>query len=133
MILEKDESLAALGAARPLDRVAIEGELLAHGERRTDAVNLLGIAEARRHEQAAVGRPVEKGGTTRLLITGEARRERRVGRRDAIEDQVAALTVLQDPRWRDERGRLRNGRRDGRRDRRRAVRRRFRRGRSLWS
>jgi len=66
-------------------------------------VHLLGVAEARRHEQAPIREPVEEGRAARLLIAREARRERGVGRGDAVEDQVATLTVLRDGRLRDER------------------------------
>src|SRR6185503_15338711 len=75
------------------DGVVKERELLAVAHRGCDSMHLFRIAETGRHEHAAVGQPVEKGRSPRLLVALEPRRQRGVTRRDAFEYQTAALLV----------------------------------------
>ncbi len=90
---QEDEAFRAcdLRCMRFADRIAVKGELLAHGERRGHAMDLFHIAEARAEQHAAIRQPREKAALPRARIALEFRRERLVARRDAIQHQRAAL------------------------------------------
>ena len=54
-------------------------------------MQLLDVAEARGDQQAAIGQPVDETRAARVQVVLEARRERRVDRRNVVEHQVAAF------------------------------------------
>ena len=90
-VLPEHEAAAALGGAAPLDGVRVEGELLARSAWACDAMQLLGFPEARLHQEAAVGHPVDEGGAARVQVPVKARAQRRVRRRHALEGERAAF------------------------------------------
>src|SRR5262249_38215571 len=107
LVLQEYETfgIRRLRHARVAHRLGIERELLASAHWRRHAMHLIGVSETGRDEHAAVRLPIEKRRAPRLQISMYALDERRVTRRDAIEDEIAALLT----RWTGRVGQRRGG------------------------
>ena len=93
VILQENEAFGArhLRRARDGDRFREERQLLAHPKRRRQAMDLVDLAKARRDQHAAIGKPVNKACLPSVQVALDTLGERRVGGRDALQNEVAAL------------------------------------------
>jgi hypothetical protein len=80
-----------LRRARRGHGLAEERELLARAQWRGDAMQLLGVAEARGDQQGIIRQPVDETGAARVQVIVEPRGEWCVHARYIVEHQVAAF------------------------------------------
>ncbi len=114
-VLAEHEAGAAGGGrgVHGADRFGIEGELLAHAQRRAHAVRLVGFAETRGNDQAAVGQPAGERGAAGVLVAVELLDQGGRDRRDvlagAVADDLALDLGLGESRQRGEQRREQDG------------------------
>ncbi|WP_244264916.1 hypothetical protein [Caulobacter segnis] len=112
---EKLEPLVAAGVLGEQDlavrqdvgrghRLVIEGDLAAIRARRADHMQLIGVAEPRGDQHAAVRQPIAERGGSGVLVARQAFTDRRRRDRHILEDLIADFAALDG---------LREGRRGG--------------------